>query len=121
REWPPAPEQGRCGDGDGLRTAVRRGYVVAGVVGPAGYDAGLRDGRACVTFVSEPARSAPVSVRSTVSAAVQSQFAAPRVAVDAETVASTRSIPGGFRYPAAANLILLTFITAVARARAPLG
>ncbi|OLC58125.1 MAG: hypothetical protein AUH85_01435 [Chloroflexi bacterium 13_1_40CM_4_68_4] len=117
-ERSPAIDPIRYGDGDELRKAVRRGYVVAGVVVPAGYDAGLRDGTASVTFVSDPARSAPVSVRSTVSAAVQSQFAAPRVAVDAETVASTRSIPGGFSYPAAANLILFTFITAMAGAAA---
>jgi ABC-2 type transport system permease protein len=98
-------------DADELRKAVRRGFVVAGVIVPSGYEGA---GPADVIFVADPARSAPAGVRSTVVAAIQSQDGRPKVGVDAETVATARSIPGGFSYPATANIVLFMFITAMA-------
>lgn len=118
-ERSPAIDAHPYADADELRKAVRRGYVVAGVVVPAAYDAEALDGSASVMFLADPARSAPLGIRSTITAAMQRQLAAaPIVSVDAETVATTRSIPGGFSYPAAANLVLFMFITAMAGAGA---
>jgi len=72
----PALEPRAYDDLDGLRKAVRRGVVAAGVVLPAGYDQALRAGRdAEVTFVVDQTRSAPAAVRSAVAAAVTRQAA----------------------------------------------
>jgi ABC-2 type transport system permease protein len=58
----------------GLRRAVRRGTVVAGVVVPGGYDATVRSGgRAEITFLSDPTRGFPAPVRAVVAAAVADQ------------------------------------------------
>jgi len=103
----------RYADADELRKAVRRGFVVAGVIVPAGFDVGASDGSADVVFVADPARSAPIGIRSTVNAALQREFRRSPVSAETETVTTTRSVPGGFSYPAAANLILFMFITAM--------
>lgn len=132
-------------DATALRAAVRRGYVLGGVVIPAGYDATLRGGRpAEVEFLSNPAGSAPAGLRTSIAAAVAEQgarvraaaFAATRsgvtfdaayartslapgtpiVSVAAEAVTAARSVPRGFDYPAGANLILFMFITSLAGA-----
>ncbi|HEU4398295.1 MAG TPA: ABC transporter permease [Actinomycetota bacterium] len=72
----PALEPRAYDDLDGLRKAVRRGVVAAGVVLPAGYDQALRAGRdAEVTFVVDQTRSAPAAVRSAVAAAITRQAA----------------------------------------------
>ncbi|MDQ2953281.1 MAG: ABC transporter permease [Chloroflexota bacterium] len=114
-EHSPAIEPHRYADADELRKAVRRGFVVAGVIVPAGFDPGVRDGSATVTFVADPARSAPLGIRSTVSAAVQRQASTrPPATVESETVATARAIPVGFSYPASANLVLFMFITGLA-------
>ena len=113
-ERSPAIDPHRYTDADELRKAVRRGFVVAGVIVPSGFDAGARDGSGDVVFVADPARSAPVGIRSTVNAALQKDARRSAVSADAETVATSRSVPGGFSYPAAANLVLFMFITAMA-------
>jgi ABC-2 type transport system permease protein len=66
---------------DGLRKAVRRGVVAAGVVVPAGYDQKLRSGRdAEVGFVVDQTRPAPAPVRSAVAAVVARRAAQVRAA-----------------------------------------
>lgn len=128
-----------------LRAAVRRGYVLGGVVIPNGYDAELRAGRSAeVEYLSNPTASAPAGLRTSIAAAVAEQGArvraaafavtrtgipfdaayerasaaagAPAVSVAAETVTAARSVPRGFDYPAGANLILFMFITSMAGA-----
>jgi ABC-2 type transport system permease protein len=77
----PALEPRTYDDLDGLRKAVRRGAVAAGVVLPSGYDQGLRAGRdAEVTFVVDQTRSVPAEVRSAVAAVVARQAAVVQAA-----------------------------------------
>jgi ABC-2 type transport system permease protein len=89
-EASPALDARAYADVDGLRKAVRRGVVSAGVVLPAGYDRALRAGdQAQVTFVVDQTRPAPFPVRSAVAAVVARQAAqvkAARFAAEQEAV-----------------------------------
>lgn len=141
----PAVQTQTYPDTASVRAAVRRGYVLGGVVIPSGYDAALRAGRSAeVEYLSNPTGTAPAGLRTSIAAAVSEQSArvraatfaatrsgipfdtayrrasvagsAPAVSVAAESVTAARSIPRGFDYPAAANLILFMFITSMAGA-----
>ena len=132
-------------DAAALRAAVRRGFVLGGVVIPGGYEAALRAGRSIeVEYLANPTGAAPAGLRTSIAAAVSEQgarvraaaFAATRggvsfdaayarasdaggtpvVSVSAEAVTAARSVPRGFDYPAGANLILFMFITSMAGA-----
>jgi len=132
-------------DAEALRTAVRHSEVVAGVVIPPGYDAGLRGGRpAGVDFVTDPGRQASLAARGPVAAAVDQQASAAAaarlavstagasfdaalstarslasaggVSVDVSTANGRAPLPLGFSYTAPSNLVLFVFITSLAAA-----
>ena len=65
----------------GLERAVRLEAVQGGVVVPAGYDAGLREGRPmAVTLIVDPTTQDAAAIRSTVAAAVANQAAVVQAA-----------------------------------------
>ena len=134
-------------DAASLRTAVRHGEMVAGVVIPPGYDAGLRNGRSVgVDFVVDPAAQASLAARGSVAAAVDAQAAVVGAArltaatsgenfaaayagarslatgggvhVDVSTASGHAPLPLGFSYTAPSNLVLFVFITSLASAAA---
>lgn len=141
----PSVETRTYPDAAAVRAAVRRGYVLGGVVIPNGYDTALRAGSSAeVEYLSNPTGTAPAGLRTSIAAAVSEQGArvraatfaatrggvsfdaayarasaaagAPTVSVAAEAVTAARSLPRGFDYPAGANLILFMFITSMAGA-----
>ena len=135
-------------DASSLRTAVRHGEVVAGVVIPPGYDAALRNGRqADVEFVVDPAAQTSLAARGSVAAAVDAQAAEVAAArltgtttgqpfagayerarslvgagggvhVAISTGSGHAPLPIGFSYTAPSNLVLFVFITSLASAGA---
>jgi ABC-2 type transport system permease protein len=132
-------------DVEAMRTAVRHSEVVAGVVIPPGYDAGLRAGPpAGVEFVTDPSGQASLAARGPVAAGVDKQASAAGAArlavatagvsfdaalstarslasaggvtVDVSTANGRAPLPLGFSYTAPSNLVLFVFITSLAAA-----
>lgn len=129
---------------EALRKAIQRDQQTAGVTIPAEYDIALKEGKTVkVDFIINPARNAPAAVRATVQSAVAQQAKLVQAArfdanglgfetrlrtartidagqpqalgVKSSTMGKeTNPFPGGFGYPAPANLVLSVFITALA-------
>jgi ABC-2 type transport system permease protein len=120
-----------------LRSDIRRGRVLVGVVLPPGYDAALRQGRSAeVHVVAQPGRTEAANARIDVSSAVANQAAvvmAARVAQEQAGVPlstgiarasalesrfigrgrSARAHRSAFSYTAPSNLVLFLFITSI--------